>query len=152
VAVVFIFDTHILDALGGRRDRRVVFIQECLMELNRDLRAAGLALLWRHGPPEMHIPTIVAALARTGPGARTWLSELIWREFYQVILDRFVEVGARRSRPLLRYPMAGPQGAFRGVVRGANLLPDRRCGHAAVESDGVDAQSPAHGYRQLPRQ
>ena len=26
------------------------------------------------------------------PGARTWLSELIWREFYQMLLDRFPHV------------------------------------------------------------
>jgi deoxyribodipyrimidine photo-lyase len=30
-----------------------------------------------------------AARAGSSPGAATWLSELIWREFYQMILDRY---------------------------------------------------------------
>jgi deoxyribodipyrimidine photo-lyase len=32
------------------------------------------------------------ALARTGEGAESWVSELIWREFFQMILDRFPHV------------------------------------------------------------
>ena len=33
-----------------------------------------------------------ACLAKPGRGSDTWLSELIWREFYQMILDRFPAV------------------------------------------------------------
>jgi deoxyribodipyrimidine photo-lyase len=32
------------------------------------------------------------AIDRNSEGARTWISELIWREFYQMILDRFPHV------------------------------------------------------------
>lgn len=62
VAVVFVFDTHILDSLSCRRDRRVVFIHECLGELDQVLESAGSALLWRHGVPESLIPETAAAL------------------------------------------------------------------------------------------
>jgi deoxyribodipyrimidine photo-lyase len=40
-----------------------------------------------------------AALDNASPGADTWLSELIWREFYQMILDRFPHVEHGAFRP-----------------------------------------------------
>ncbi|MCX7801304.1 MAG: hypothetical protein N2109_13310, partial [Fimbriimonadales bacterium] len=41
------------------------------------------------------------AMARGTEGARKWLLELIWREFYQAILWRFPHVGGRAFRPEL---------------------------------------------------
>jgi deoxyribodipyrimidine photo-lyase len=40
-----------------------------------------------------------AAHARTSPGAQTWLSELVWREFYQMILWHHPHVAERAYRP-----------------------------------------------------
>lgn len=45
--------------------------------------------------------------AHRSPGAQTWLSELIWRDFFQAILDQFPEVATRTFRPEyndLRWP------------------------------------------------
>jgi deoxyribodipyrimidine photo-lyase len=42
-----------------------------------------VAVAWRHG----------------GAGANTWLSELIWRDFYFMILDHFPQVVAHAFRP-----------------------------------------------------
>jgi deoxyribodipyrimidine photo-lyase len=39
-----------------------------------------------------------AALKLKGKGAETWLSELIWREFYMTILDRFPQVATESFR------------------------------------------------------
>ncbi len=40
------------------------------------------------------------AVAQSGsPGADTWLSELIWRDFYFMILDRFPQVAERAFKP-----------------------------------------------------
>ncbi|MGE5387135.1 MAG: cryptochrome/photolyase family protein [Betaproteobacteria bacterium] len=38
---------------------------------------------------------VAAALERAGPGAETWLKELIWRDFYFQILDHFPHVEHR---------------------------------------------------------
>ncbi len=40
-----------------------------------------------------------AALDNASPGADTWLSELIWREFYQMIVDQFPHVEHGAFRP-----------------------------------------------------
>ncbi|HMS56314.1 MAG TPA: deoxyribodipyrimidine photo-lyase [Fimbriimonadaceae bacterium] len=43
-----------------------------------------------------------AALASPSAGADKWLSELIWREFYQMILDQFPEVTETTFNPAYR--------------------------------------------------
>jgi deoxyribodipyrimidine photo-lyase len=39
------------------------------------------------------------ALRENGEGAATWLSELVWRDFYFMILDRFPHVAKRAFKP-----------------------------------------------------
>jgi len=59
-AVVFVFDTNILDALEDRDDKRLTFIHRSLRELDEKLRACGSILLTGKGDPR----TIVPSLAR----------------------------------------------------------------------------------------
>ena len=63
VAVVFVFDTDILEPLPDRDDRRVGFIVDSVVELDRALRATGGALEILHGSARREIPALVA---RTG--------------------------------------------------------------------------------------
>jgi deoxyribodipyrimidine photo-lyase len=51
VLPLFIFDTHILDDLEDKIDRRVDFIHRHLEKLNNELIARGSALLIKHGKP-----------------------------------------------------------------------------------------------------
>lgn len=62
VAVAFVFDRHILDALEDRDDRRLTFIHRSLEELNLTLRGHGSALVVRHGDPVVEIPALVRQL------------------------------------------------------------------------------------------
>lgn len=62
VYCAFIFDTEILDALPSRRDRRVHFIHESLLELNAALRAKGGGLIVRHGRAAEEIPALASEL------------------------------------------------------------------------------------------
>lgn len=61
VYVVFVFDTTILSALP-RDDRRVAFIHESVTALAHDLKAAGGALIVRHGDPVELIPSLAQSL------------------------------------------------------------------------------------------
>ncbi|WP_374619585.1 deoxyribodipyrimidine photo-lyase [Pandoraea sp.] len=61
VYVVFVFDTTILDALP-RDDRRVAFIHDSLGELAKTLKAAGGALMVRHGDPTAEIASLATSL------------------------------------------------------------------------------------------
>lgn len=60
VVCAFVFDTEILDPLPPN-DRRVAFIHECVVALDRELRAAGGALRVRHG----RAADCIAALVRS---------------------------------------------------------------------------------------
>lgn len=69
VHCVFVFDRDILDALPSRRDRRVEFIRESLVELDdaldrlsREAGGAGAGLIVRHGVPREEIPRLAAEL------------------------------------------------------------------------------------------
>lgn len=62
VAVVFIFDTTILDELQDRDDRRLTFIYRSLIELDQQLRQHGSLLLVRHGDPTELIPQLAEQL------------------------------------------------------------------------------------------
>ncbi len=66
VAVVFVFDTTILDRLQDRDDRRITFIHASLVELDAALRSHGSMLVVRHGDPRTEIPAVARAL---GAGA-----------------------------------------------------------------------------------
>lgn len=66
VHCVFVFDTEILATLPERRDRRVHFIRESLVELDAALRARGGGLIVRHGRPAQEIPALARQLGVTG--------------------------------------------------------------------------------------
>ncbi len=62
VAVAFVFDPNILDALEDRDDRRVTFIHRSLQELDRKLHERGSALVVRRGDPLSEIPGLAREL------------------------------------------------------------------------------------------
>ncbi len=62
VHCVFVFDREILERLPTRRDRRVEFIRESLVELDLALRQRGGALIVRHGLAESEIPELANEL------------------------------------------------------------------------------------------
>lgn len=62
VAVVFVFDSKILDKLVDRDDRRVTFIYESLREVDASLREQGGKLIVLHGDPAQEIPALAARL------------------------------------------------------------------------------------------
>ena len=60
---VFVFDREILDALPDRRDRRVEFIRDSVIELDAALRAAGGGLIVLHGHARHEIPRLARQLS-----------------------------------------------------------------------------------------
>lgn len=56
--IAFIFDSHILDKLKNKSDRRIGFIMESLVELENQLQKRGSSLIVRFGKPEEEIPKI----------------------------------------------------------------------------------------------
>lgn len=52
VIPVFIFDTTILDELEDKKDKRIMFIKEALVEMQEQLEGLGSTLDVRHGTPE----------------------------------------------------------------------------------------------------
>jgi deoxyribodipyrimidine photo-lyase len=62
VAVVFIFDRNILEALQDRDDRRVSFIYRSLEEMDHKLQAICSRLVVRIGKPEEEIPKLAKEL------------------------------------------------------------------------------------------
>ena len=62
VAVAFVFDRVILDALEDRDDRRVAFIRRSLEEVDAKLRRVGSGLVVLHGDPVREIPALAERL------------------------------------------------------------------------------------------
>lgn len=62
IAVVFVFDTTILEKLADKADRRVNFIHQSLLELDEGLKGHGGRLIVRHGIPDKEIPSVVELL------------------------------------------------------------------------------------------
>jgi len=62
VYCAFIFDRQILDALPAKRDRRVHFIHDSLLELDAALRQRGGGLIVRHGSASDEIPALAREL------------------------------------------------------------------------------------------
>ncbi len=91
-------------------------------------------------------------------GAATWLSELIWRDFYFQILAHHPQVAEAASRSF-RPEYDGIQWqhgkhadhAVRRLVPGPHRLPAGRRRHGADQPDRLHAQPPAHGGGELPR-
>ena len=59
VLPLFIFDRNILDDLTEKKDARVQFIHQTLVELKRQLEALGSTLLVRYGKPEVVWPELL---------------------------------------------------------------------------------------------
>ena len=90
---------------------------------------------------------------RARDGARKWIDELIWREFYHAILAEHPHVLTRSFRPeydALR--MGRRRGRLSRLVRGTHRLSVRRRRDAPARGDRLDAQPRAHGRRELPHQ
>ncbi|RZA08922.1 MAG: deoxyribodipyrimidine photo-lyase [Proteobacteria bacterium] len=65
-----------------------------------------------------------AALKQDNHGAKVWLSELIWRDFYQMILDQYPHVAKSCFRPeydAIRWP--GKEAHFEAWCRGETGFP-----------------------------
>lgn len=60
--VVFVFDTHILNKLSDKSDRRITFIYDSLCELEGELLKKGSSLIVLHGKPEEEIPQLAEKL------------------------------------------------------------------------------------------
>ncbi len=58
VIPVFVFDTNILDKIKNKKDRRVYFIYQTLLELNEYLLSHGKSLLIIYGNPIEEIPKL----------------------------------------------------------------------------------------------
>ena len=62
VAVVFVFDSTILEKLEDLADRRLTVIQKALEEVDQTLRKKGSRLVVMHGDPVQEIPKLVKKL------------------------------------------------------------------------------------------
>jgi deoxyribodipyrimidine photo-lyase len=60
--IVFIFDSHILDKLKDKRDRRITFIHQSLVEMEKLLQKRGSSLHVLFGKPEDEIPRLARSL------------------------------------------------------------------------------------------
>ncbi len=89
VAVAFVFDTRILDALEDADDRRVTFLHRSLAEVDRRLRECGSRVVALHGDPVDEIPRLAA---RWGASA-----VFAGRDPDPYAVDRDAEVGRRLS-------------------------------------------------------
>ena len=56
VVLVFVFDINILGKLNNKKDRRITFIYESLLELDQELRKKGSGLVILQGDPKIEIP------------------------------------------------------------------------------------------------
>ena len=62
VLPVFIFDTHILNHLSDKKDKRIVFIHETIEQINTVLNENGASLLVLHYEPLTAFKNICSAL------------------------------------------------------------------------------------------
>lgn len=84
---------------------------------------SGLSLHLRFGTISIRA-CVRAALAQKSPGANTWLSELIWRDFYHMILDQNPHVvghAYRKEYDKIRWP--GKDAHFKAWCEGQTGYP-----------------------------
>lgn len=62
VAVVFVFDTNILDQLKDKKDKRITFIHHSIQEVNQFLKERGSQLIVLYGDPVKEIPKLAKNL------------------------------------------------------------------------------------------
>lgn len=60
--LVFIFDSNILDKLHDKHDRRLTFIYQSLVEIEKELQKHGSSVIIRHGDPVEEIPRLAEEL------------------------------------------------------------------------------------------
>ena len=60
--LVFVFDTHILNNLSDKSDRRITFIYESLLEIETLLKKKSSSLIILFGKPEEEIPKLAESL------------------------------------------------------------------------------------------
>jgi deoxyribodipyrimidine photo-lyase len=77
-----LLDAFAQDRMAAYRDERDLPALDGTSRLSPHLRAGTIGIR----------SCVEAAVRAGGPGAETWLSELIWREFYQQILRHFPHV------------------------------------------------------------
>ena len=98
----------------------------------------------------------IAEAGRRARGAETWLSELIWRDFYQQVLHHLRTSSARSCKPefdRVRFEHGRhADERFRRLVRGPHRLSAGRRGDGADQPDRLHAQPAAHGDGELPHQ
>lgn len=84
---------------------------------------SGLSVHLRHGTISIRA-CVRAALEFDDPGAEKWLNELIWRDFYQMILSQFPHVTTGCFKPefdALIWP--GPEENFEAWCKGQTGVP-----------------------------
>lgn len=106
VYCIFVFDTEILDALPSRRDRRVHFIQESLIELDAALRARGGGLIVRHGRASKEIQKLAHEL-----GVSTVFAN---RDYEPAAKQRDAEVSASLASTSIDFRCLKDQSIFDG--------------------------------------
>lgn len=62
VAVIFVFDTTILNKIKNKSDRRMTFIQQSLQEVKEYLESQGSKLITLHGNPIQEVPELCQSL------------------------------------------------------------------------------------------
>lgn len=60
--IVFVFDTKILDKLKNKKDHRISFIYESLLEMEKEVHKHGSSILVRYGDPTEEIPALAKKL------------------------------------------------------------------------------------------
>ncbi|MCW5940457.1 MAG: deoxyribodipyrimidine photo-lyase [Fimbriimonadaceae bacterium] len=113
---------------NGAQDRLSSFLAKIdRYKTDRDFPAlestSGLSVHLRHGTVSVR-QCFREALAREGNGASKWLDELIWREFYHMILAKFphvVEEPFRGEYKSLEWP--GTQAAYEAWEEGRTGFP-----------------------------
>ena len=106
VYCAFVFDTDILDALPSRRDRRVDFIRESLVELDASLRRRGGGLIVRHGRAADEIASLARQLGANAVFAN--------RDYEPAAKARDAEVARRLEESGIRFHLLKDQVIFDG--------------------------------------
>lgn len=106
VHCAFVFDTDILAALPSRRDRRVHFIRESLVELAAALQCRGGSLLVRHGRAVDEIPALACELGVSAVFAN--------RDYEPAAKQRDAAVAERLARNGIAFRASKDQAIFDG--------------------------------------
>lgn len=90
-SIVFIFDSHILDKLKNKNDRRITFIYDSLKEIEKNLQKKGSSLHILYGKPEEEIPKLAAKLK---------VENVFWNRDYEPYAKKRDEIVAKKLKVL----------------------------------------------------